>query len=190
MMQNMVRSKEDGCKLKKYRNSICIGIVLCILLVSFSGCHMLNFLRGYHMQLNTPPGVKSVKELYSENQEDLETVILYLMNLGYEDIYITSIDGTMLADLVRVPIDNSVVASAVNRLLENDKFRYISKHGNTIHLPHWYGLQDIGCGIAYTINGIDRPEVQFATELTPITEDGWYYYVDDYNSWRSGERPG
>ncbi len=28
------------------------------------------------------------------------------------------------------------------------------------------------------------PEVQYATEFTPVSDDGWYYYVADYNEWR------
>ena len=46
------------------------------------------------------------------------------------------------------------------------------------------GLQDIGCGIACSINALEMPEIEYMTELVPLSTEGWYYYVDDYNKWR------
>ena len=90
---------------------------------------------------------------------------------------------TMQADLRELPIEDREVTAAVQRL--QDSYQNIRKNGNTIVLNQWAGLADIGCGIAYSINGTDAPKVQFMTVLVPLSEDGWYYYVDDYNEWRN-----
>ena len=111
---------------------------------------------------------------------------------GYADIYIENTDGTMLVDasgtmqngLIEKQIDDDMVVAAVSQLLENREYVDINKIGNTIEFQQWSGLLDIGCGIAYTVNGTDAPEIQFATKLIPISEDGWFYYIYDYNEWR------
>lgn len=132
---------------------------------------------------NTPPDIAYVQEQFESNFDDINTIIGYMIDSGYENIYITDTAGTMSADLTRVEISNSDVMDAVNRVLET--YIKISKVGNTIKLLQWRGIRDIGCGIAYSINGINEPEIQFATELIPIAEYGWFYYVSDYNKWRS-----
>lgn len=174
--------------MKKCKSIIGLSIICFLLILSLTGCKLLISLSWVHMQLNSPPNANAVEELYIDNKEDIHTVVLFLENLKYQDIYIDTFDGEMLADMTQLAINDYEVVSAIKCLFENNMFKSISKHGNTISLSHWSGLQDIGCGIAYSINGVDRPEVQFMTELVPLTEDGWFYYVDDYNKWRSGER--
>ena len=132
---------------------------------------------------NTPPTIAYEQEKFESNFDDINTIIGYMIDSGYESIQITDTSGTMLADLTRVEINNSDVMDAVSRALET--YIKISKNGNTIKLFQWRGIRDIGCGIAYSIDGINKPQIQFVTELIPLAEDGWFYYVSDYNKWRS-----
>lgn len=91
----------------------------------------------------------------------------------------------MLADLEHIPIENRAVFAAVNTIIDKGLYRNINKNGDTISLLQWTGLRDIGCGIACTINGENTPEIEFVTQLVPMSDNGWYYYVSDYNVWRN-----
>lgn len=122
------------------------------------------------------------QKILQDNHNDINIVTDFLSELDYCNVYIRDDGEYMQADLVDIYIDDSRVSEATKRLL--DTYVNINKIGNTIYLLQVKG-PDIGYGIAYSINGIDAPEVQHMTELTPLTEDGWFFYVSDYNTWRS-----
>lgn len=159
-------------------------------------CFLLTLVLGMILTgcSSKPPSVESVEEHFQNNYDDIQIVVEFMSNSGYNSIYIKGIDGMMLADLEDVPITDESVFDAVKRLLGtpltgNRQYYYVSKSSNTIEFYQWKGTAEIGCGIAYTINGTDIPDVQYATELVQLSEPGWYYYVDDYNAWRTGKRP-
>lgn len=122
------------------------------------------------------------QQTLQDNRNDINTVTVFLSELDYCNVYVRDDGEHMQADLVDIYIDNAKVSEATKRLLET--YVSINKIGNTIYLLQAKG-PDIGYGIAYSINGTDTPEVQFMTELTPLTEDGWFFYISDYNTWRS-----
>lgn len=146
--------------------AVCIIVIIMLLL------------RGH-----TIPDETSVRQQLEENRSDIDIITDYLINSGYTNVYIQNASGMIVADLENVYIIDSAVFDAINRVLEN--YIMINKVGNTIYLLQWRSAQDIGCGVAYTINGIAKPNVEFATELLPISDDGWFYYVSDYNRWRT-----
>lgn len=132
---------------------------------------------------NTPPDMINAQQVFQNNCNDIHTIVQFLTGLDCRNVYIDDDGESMLADLVNVPINNVEVSAAIKRLFKT--YLSIDKIDNTIHLLQWRGSKDIGCGIAYSINGIEPPVVQFMTELTPLTEVGWFYYVSDYNTWRN-----
>lgn len=136
---------------------------------------------------NIPPSVAMVQDCYREHAEDIQTIVDFLSSLEYEDIYITDNNGKMLADLTRIQIEDQSVSNAIDRILDSKAYQHINKNGNTISLLQWKGIRDIGCGIAYSVNGTNSPEIEFVTQLTPLSDDGWYYYVSDYNTWRNDQ---
>lgn len=161
-------------KVRSFLLSIAHIVVFCI---SLAGC------------VSSPPDVATVEAHFQDNYEDIQIVVDFMVNTEYRTIDIDTADRTMLADLERVEIANVAVNGAVERLLgesiwDNKQYDYIYKSGNTIIFPQWDGAQDIGCGIAYSINETDHPRIQYCTELVPLSQTGWYYYVDDYNTWR------
>lgn len=153
---------------------LCVFLLVCILLLV-----TLN-----HKSSNYPPSIESVQKQYYEHSEDIQIIIDFLLSVNYEDIFIRENDGWMLADLNSVPIDEEKVCMAIDRLLTNRAFYHIVKNGNTIYLLQWKGIRDVGCGIAYSINGINNPEIEYVTQLVPLSNDGWFYYVSDYEEWR------
>lgn len=142
----------------------------------------------------TPPNVESVETCFQNNYEDLQLVVDFMMNAGYQTIDIDTTDGTMYANLETVKISNEEVSAAVKRLLGrsfigNREYYYIYKSMNTIKVLQWKSSQQVSCGVAFSIDESSQPRIQYCTELKPLAESGWYYYVADYNAWRVGKRP-
>lgn len=143
---------------------------------------------------SSPPDIESVDICFQKNYEDIQLIVDFMKNSAYDSIYIDSVDETMYADFKTVDIKDKEINNALTRLLKkpfvgSQQYYFVSKSGNTITLLQWKSAQDIGCGVAYSINGTALPEIEYCTELESLSKIGWYYYVDDYNAWRSGERP-
>lgn len=135
-----------------------------------------------------PPSVEAVEETFTKNYDNLLTIISYMENSEYDDIQITGCSGSMYADFKWVDITEPAVNAAVNELLGTNIYMHIYKSGNTIRVLQWSSSQNISCGIAYTINGKDLPFYEFMTKIVPLSKEGWYYYVADYNEWRRQQR--
>ena len=134
---------------------------------------------------NTPPKQEDVQRHLWDNWSEIQTIVDFMVDSGYEDVYIMDASGEVTADLEKITITDETVLDAISALISEGNYYSIAKSGNTIKLLQWRGIRDIGCGLAYSINGTDLPDVQFCTTLTPLIEPGWYYYVADYNKWRS-----
>lgn len=134
---------------------------------------------------NTPPTVGAVNTLFVKERDAIDAVVNQMAHMGFCDIYIPRNDGQMLADLSMLEIQEETFLLAIDRLLGSGSYLQMGKEGNTVWLLQWTGVRDIGCGIAYSIDGITPPYIEYCTELIPISADGWYYYVSDYNLWRS-----
>ena len=126
-----------------------------------------------------------MQQQFREHYADIQAITEFMTDAGYENIYLDDSSGTVLADLNRIQITDQKVVDAAARLLDSGRYSEISKRGNTFSFTQWIGLRDIRCGIAYTIHGSDLPEVEFTTQLVPMDQDGWFYYVADYNKWRA-----
>lgn len=161
------------------RRGLSIAIVLfgCLLAMLLKGCFWLD----------APPKVDSVQKQFMDYRKDIHTVVEFMVHSGYESISIDNSNGTIWADFQTIQVDDEAAKDAIARLLSIGAYYDIYKNGNTISFLQWKGARDIGCGIAYTINRCDLPEVQYTTELVSINEEGWFYYVADYNKWRINE---
>lgn len=157
-------------------------IVAIVIAVHLEGCSMLHTM---DQALNTPPDIELVQQNFQDNYANIQVVVEFMLNSGYEDISIRDADGTMFADLSEREISDDKVSSAISQLIDGKKYHSISKRGDTIKFLQWKAIRDIGCGIAYSTNKSDKPDVSYVTELIPLSEDGWYYYVADYERWRS-----
>jgi hypothetical protein len=134
---------------------------------------------------SSPPSIKFVQNHYQEYSEDIQIILNFMLSFDYEDIYILDNGGTLLADLTEVAIDDKEVSNAIDRLFTSRAYYHIIKNGDTIYLLQWKGLRDVGCGIAYSINENDTPEIEYVTQLVPFSDDGWFYYVSDYAEWHN-----
>ena len=142
--------------------------------------------------LNKQPEPNQVYQQFLKHKELIQMITNYMVDTGYTNIYLSAgketmnvdADGTMSQGLVEMKISDDAVCAAIQLLFKSKAYIDIDKHDNTIIFLQWMGVQDIGCGIAYSINHIDYPSGEFFTELVPLSEPGWYYFVYDYNQWR------
>ena len=132
----------------------------------------------------TPPSIGSVEKSFDKYQEDIEHVVNFLIEEKYESILIRDSSGMMQADLQWMEIHEDNILDALNRLFALRDNMQIYKDGNTIKLLWWTHPQNISSSIAYSVNKTDLPDVQYATEILPMSDDGWYYVIADYNAWR------
>jgi hypothetical protein len=136
-----------------------------------------------------PPKIDKVEKVFQKYYDDIQIVVDLMVSLDYEVVIIDSDGRTGLVNTdgyhfesVEVALDTKT-EETINRLL-SEGYEQIVKNNNTIQFRQWSRFNDVGCGIAYSINSVDKPEIQYLTELTPLGQDGWYYYVDDVNQWR------
>ena len=133
---------------------------------------------------NSMPTADEAQETFNENYTYIQTVVSYMVSEPYEKIRIEDTSGTMYADLAYRDIENSSVIEALDFLFNSAGYIDIYKSGNTIYFEQWRSVHERDCGVAYSINGLDEPDVQFMIECVPLAETGWYYCVVDYNLWR------
>ena len=138
--------------------------------------------------LNTPPDAAAMERYVDENWEDIQVLLSFLQTSGYTDVYISAPDKPVFADFRSIEISDSQTCEAVGRLMKRNAFRQIDKMDGNVFFLKWVGLQDIGCGVMYAENPEEAIEQEFLTEVVPLPYEGWYYYVSDYNAWRSGRR--
>lgn len=148
----------------------------------------LTFLITKIPSITTPPSVNTVQHCFDENREDILLIVSFMKNSGFEDVYITDSSGQAFADFTTLNIPDNEVCNAIRRLLETDIYVHISKMDQTISFLQWTGLSDVGCGIVYTQDINESIDREFITELVPLSDECWFYYVSDYNAWRNGER--
>ena len=144
---------------------------------------LLTFLVTYEKK---PPSVEDVDSFVAENWSDISTVNDYLLDLGARDAYITRSNGSILIDLDRLKIEDDAVMKAVRSLWKNG-CKGIDMHieRNAISYTIWTRLSSqAACGFEYAIDHSLIPEAQYQTELVPLSEDGWYYYLAEYEKWR------
>ena len=142
------------------------------------------FLFSACSQQQTPPTFNEIELIFRNNYEDILIINNFLINSNDISIYNPTLKYAGYDDAV---INDEEVQDAIDRLMSNQILKIAYRYGNTIVYILWDNPHDMGCGVAYSINNKSEPDIAFMTELIPLNNDGWYYYVDDYNTWRMGE---
>ncbi len=163
--------------MKKFYKQFVLYILAFAMLVSFCGCYV-----------QTPPGIADTEERFVVCYDYIMILVEYLISMEYAEAEIDCTytlgkisvrDGTKYKEIKM----DATIKDAVKHLRK--EYEYISKSGNTIIFCQWKRFNDTSCGIAYSINGVSEPEVQYAVKLEPLNQMGWYYYVMDFNLWRT-----
>ena len=140
------------------------------------------------------PNLNRMENDFQVNRNELYAVVEYLRESGYAMIGISRSDmesnefaGVKMytgLETGHVLVSDEEVAESI-RILFCQGYRVIGKRGEGIFFMRW-STRERGRGIVYSINRTtpDESMITFLTELEPLTEDGWYFYVDDFNEWR------
>ena len=155
-------------------------LCFCLVATCFSACSISSI----------PPGKEKMERRLADSYEDFKLVTEYLLSLPCEDAYIyEDRPGEFLGDLTWYTIEDSQVKDAVQRLLKNGTQEIAKdKERNAVQFTMWTSFHEIDCGILYAIEESRIPTAQFMTQLEPMEQASWYYYVADYNLWRSTGR--
>lgn len=136
-----------------------------------------------------PPKIAEVEIVFQLNRDDIQIVVDFMISSEYKTIRIDAEGSTGLKSTDGYHFETQEIIldqktqEAANRLLSG-KYKTISKSENTITLHQWNWFNDVSCGAAFTINSQDLPGVPYVTKLIPMKQEGWYYYVADFNQWR------
>lgn len=164
----------------KKRYVVCTCLILILLVFPFLVIQLST--------INSPPSLDEVQLFFDNNREDILLIASFLIDSGYDNIYISDSSAQVKADFVDLAISDDRVCNAIDHLLKGGTFSEISKLGGTISFLQWKGPRDIGCGVIYSTNIEKSIDNEWLTELSPLSDTHWFYYVSDYNAWRNGER--
>ena len=141
-----------------------------------------------------PPGIRYMERQFQRNKEELTIVRDFIFSLDFESVSIWNPFRDEASEMFvgleygRIPINDEKALRAI-RVLFRRGFRSIEKRDNGISFLRWATL-DHGRGIVYSIDGETPGEaaIHFLTEIEPLSEKGWYFYIDDFNQWRLRNR--
>lgn len=172
---------------------IFLGFILIAIILILSTCVFFasqeSSSKSFIDAFGPPTSANKMRRIFNRDKEELSTVVNFLIDTGYTEINISSSFDTsnkMYAGLEigNVEIEDKSATEAIHYLLAKQGYDYIKRNDNTIFFQEWSALRDNSRGIAYSINGEDKPEIQFLTKIEPLDKKGWYYYEVDYNEWR------
>ena len=158
-----------------------IYLICMIILLSaaccFSGCN------------TNPPPIDRVEKLYLKFESDFLSVSNYLTSIPADSAYITDVSGEIRIDLTDQQISDPLIVDSLRHLWRAGCSSIsMDRSDNSIKFVIWKTKQigDAEAGILYAIDTDDSKDVttQYLTELQPIT-GAWYYYVADYEEWRT-----
>lgn len=136
-----------------------ISLLFCLFLL-LNGCG----------KLVQPPSVRSVEDTFQKYREEVQIITDYLLPQKEHIAIYTS------QDLKTAPED---VRSADEILRKQAGCNSIHHSGSTVYFILWTRFTDAGCGIAYTTEDSPESDLTYLTYLEPLSEPGWFYYVED-----------
>ena len=157
------------------RNVSLLCIVL--LLISFYSCAV------------SPLSYNDTLEVFMKHKDEFLIIVDFLQSLDdYDSVNISKFNGTIFANLHYIDIKDKTIVTALSEI-HNAGCNDINKKGEQISFELWSSFTDIGCGLLYSDKKIHTAEdcnaEQYITAITPLEELNWYYYISDYNLWRS-----
>ena len=141
--------------------------------------------------------IEDMKEDFALNQKYIFIVKDFLVSSTFESISIRRGDDTdnkMFTGLETgmVPIDDAEILDALGTLFNNG-YRGMSKRNDLVSFLRWAGL-DTGIGLVYSVCGrtpavpSDTDILSFLVHIEPFIIENWYFYIEDFNVWRSRYR--
>lgn len=130
--------------------------------------------------------IEKVESFAKNNDSDIQIVCDYLLNTQYHYASIESVSGKMYVMFEYIDIKDPTVNDSIKTLWkENCKQITLDTSCNAISfLLGRSAFDERDYGLVYPINNTSEINVEFQTELVPLDNNKYYYYVSDYNKWR------
>ena len=154
-----------------------IGIIIVTLLAVCCSC----------TEFNEPYSFGDMENFLNAQKEDVQTITDFLLKLEYDNVQISDMNGKFFANHHSFDINEANTQESIKKLFEKGCL-FIGKDvkENSVYFRMWHRIRgSVECGLSYAIEKERIPTVQFQTELVSFDDDGWYYYVADYEEWRS-----
>jgi len=138
-----------------------------------------------------PPwqGMREMERDFNRNKETIFIARDYLAGFDYDFLRYPPFSGErgMMSTGTRgvyVEVEDYNARNAMDLLLRRG-YQTITKDGNFIILLRWRNM-DNGRGIVYSIDRTQPNEsvLPFLIRLEPLSEEGWFYYEEDFNEFR------
>jgi len=150
------------------------------------------------------PNLTRTERQFQSNREDINIVINYLIDNYFDRVSIPNFNSggrvrdiedlemriVLNEDVVEIlSINDMAVSESILRLFQNS-YRTIGKRERMIFLGTW-STRDHGRGIVYFMDGQTPREefFTFLTELYPLSEENWFFFIENFNDYRRGIRP-
>ena len=139
-----------------------ISLLLIVIAICLNGC-----------TVTEPPTPEQMEDTFQKYREEIKIITDYL--LTQEPPVQIYKDSTGLPNNV---------ALAVKTLIRQAGCSSIHYSKSTVHFVLWTRFTDAGCGIAYASGNSLETELDFLTQFQSLSEQNWFYYVEDYAQWR------
>jgi hypothetical protein len=163
-----------------------IVLVVAVMLITIASVSLCFLLR--------PPGIEQMHRSFQLNREEIQLVTDYL--LGTELVACTIFIHSeqirthdiveLQVEQVRIPIRDDRVSNAIHHLSMQGYVIVKMRGDEGVSFLKWTHFEQ-GRGIAYMPHGrIHDGEglLPFMIELKPLSEDGWYFYVEWFSLWK------
>lgn len=164
--------------MNKYIPPTLLCIIVLVMTLLFVGCGQ-----------ESPPNIDEIYQDFQENQDDFQLIADYFASVKHQSIFINYDDDYYWADFRQYPFDEMDIEiyNTITYFFKEKGYLGISKNNTQLGVEFrmWTDYRSIDCGVVYAIRDDVEPQPEFAVELVPLQEEGWYYYVSDYNEWRS-----
>ena len=133
-----------------------------------------------------PPDEEDIESFMEKHGGEIHIINGYLLGLGDSDAIINNHTGAIVVDFEHRTVEDEAVREAI-RVLWRGGCTSVFKCGdyNAIEYTIWKKtIGQVSCGFVYAIDEGSAPKVQFQTKLIPLPEDGWYYFLSEYEKWR------
>ena len=139
-----------------------ISLLLIVIAVCLNGC-----------AVTEPPAPEQMEDTFQKYREEIQIITDYLL---------TQKQPFSIYDSNEVLPEN--ISQAVKILMRQAGCRSIHYNESAVHFVLWTRFTDAGCGIAYTSGNSLETDLVFLTQVQPLSEQNWFYYVEDYAQWR------
>ena len=139
-----------------------ISLFLIVIAFCLNGC-----------AVTEPPAPEQMEDTFQKYREEIQIITDYLL---------TQEQPFSIYDSNEVLPEN--ISQAVKTLMRQAGCSSIHYSKSTVHFVLWTRFTDAGCGIAYSSSKSLETDFDFLTQFQSLSEQNWFYYVEDYARWR------